>query len=515
MILSYRPARFTALVVALTVAVGGDLRAQGAPVPGDLELTLERMVELGLRDSYQVRQLQLNVERTRSLLEAERARLKSRVQLEVAAPEFQAITQTRWNSDLQRNELVAENSRRWQMDLSVRQPVILFGYPTNGFLSLNNRVYRYNQIDDDGSDIRYYNRYFVGYQQPLFQPNRMKNDLEQAQLNLEDSEFDYQDDVVGMIDDLAGEYYNLVRDAHRRELATTLVDNLQAAVEAARAVAETDPTRAIEVDQVRVELANAMEDRNQAASNLRLQLEGVRQRLRIPASQDVSVSPDLVFRPVQVDATEAIERARTMAPRLHQLEISRRQNEIRLDEVRGNNSFRMNLNFTYGREVQDPRFGNLWTQPRNSYTFDVTATVPIWDWGERQHRVQAQQYALDRSNLSIEDAETQIETNVRSQVLSLQEYQQRLINMQQNLELAAQLTASTLERYRAGDLQLVDLLQTINRQDDTADNFLAAFMGYQQTLRRLQETTFYDFENDMPLVERFGIRPGRSLAGDD
>lgn len=511
MILPYRPGRLMALLVALSVAVSGTALAQGTAPAGDLELTLERMVELGLRDSYQVRQLQLNVERTRSLLEAERAGLKSRVELDVAAPEFQAITQTRWNSTLQQNELIAENSRRWQMDLSVRQPVILFGYPTNGFLSLNNRVYRYNQIDDDESNIRYYNRYFVGYQQPLFQPNRMKNDLEEAQLNLQDSELDYQDDVVGMIDNLAGEYYNLVRDAHRRELASTLVSHLEAAAEAARAVAGASPGRAIEIDQVRVELANALESRDQAASNLRLQIENVRQRLRIPAATNVIVSPELVFRPVQVNVDEAIEMARTLAPRLQQLSISRRENEIRLDEVRGSNSFRMNLNFTYGREVQDPRFGNLWTRPRNSYTFDVTATVPIWDWGQRRHRIQAQQYALDRSDLSIEEAETQIETNVRSQILSLQEYQQRLMNMQQNLELAEQITTSTLERYRSGDVTLVDLLQTINRQDDTADNFLAAYMGYQQTLRRLQEQTFYDFESGMPTVERFNIQPAGAL----
>jgi hypothetical protein len=80
--------------------------------------------------------------------------------------------------------------------------------------------------------------------------------------------------------------------------------------------------------------------------------------------------------------------------------------------------------------------------------------------------------------------------------------------MQENRELARKTTDSTLERYRAGEVTLVDLLQTIDRGSSTAGNFLQAFMGYQETLRRLKELTYYDFEYNMPLVERFAVTAG-------
>ncbi len=484
----------------------GAAAAQTTPAgPAAIELTLERMVELGLRDSYRVRQLRLDVERTRSLLKAAEAGLRSRVDLNVAAPEFQAITENKWNSDLQRNELVAENTRRWQTDLSIRQPVILFGFPTNGTLSLNNRGYRYTQLDGDVSDIRYYNRYFVGYDQPLFQPNRMKNDLEEAQLTLEDSSLRYQGDVVQMIDDLSGNYYQLVQDVHRQQQAADVVRNLEAAFAAAREIAAGVPERALEVDQLQVELANAREDHQQAGSSLRLRIEDLKQRLRLPAGATVTLESSLEVRPVSVDPMRAIELAHTLAPRLRQLDIDVRENEIRLEETRGQDAFRMNIGFTYGREMQDPRFQNLLQEPRNSYTVDVTARVPIWDWGQRRHRVQAQAHALERSRLAIEQAQSEIDTAVRSQVRSLEEYRQRVVNMQENRELARKTTASTLERYRAREVTLVELLQTIDREENTAGNFLVAYMGYQQTLRRLKALTFYDFEHDMPLVERFSV----------
>jgi outer membrane protein len=498
--------KWTMTVAVMVVFLGTATQRLPAQTLGqETELTLDLMVELGLRDSYRVRQLQLDVERTRSLLRAEQAGLKSKVELQLATPDIQTISDYKWNSNLQLNELVAENTRRWQLDLSVRQPVILFGYPTNGVLSFNNRVYRYAQIDDGGTDVRYYNRYFIGYNQPLFQPNSMRNDLEEAELNLENSELRYQQDVLGTIQDLAEDYYDFLEDAYQRQIAANVVGNLERAADATDAVVRADPSRAIELDQMRVELANAREDLSQAGSSLRQREEDIKRRLLIPATQTLFVRPVLEVRPVRVEAERAIELARTLAPRMRQLEINLRKGEIQLDETKGRDSFRMNVGFTYGNEVQNPLISRLFSEPRNSYTLDVNATVPIWDWGQRQQRIKAQEFSVARTELSIEEALADIETDVRTQVRNLDDYESRLMAMQQNLELAQQTTNSMLGRYRTGDVAFVDVTQTLDREINTAENFLDAYMGYQRTLRRLTELTFYDFEYDMPVVERFTI----------
>lgn len=493
--------------LVVTYVAGGVGLAQ-APAVAPVELTLEKMVELGLRDSFRVRQLQLEVERTRSLLSAEQSALKSRVTLNISAPQFQAISDNKWNSTLQRNELVREDTRRYQLDLSIRQPVILFGYPTNGVLSLNNRVYRYTQVDGELQDTQFYNRYFLQYDQPLFQPNRMRNDLEEARLNLERSELKYQSDVVAVIDDLSTDYYDLVSDAYKREAAGAFVQDLDNAIGAARDVVAAAPGRSSEVELLQVELANAREAVSQSTSNLRNREETIKQRLQLPPGTPVSVRPTLDVVPVKVDPEEAVRLASTSTPRVRQLTIGTRENEIRLEETRGQNAFRMNLGLTYGREVEDPRFQNLWEDPRNSYTVAVNATVPIWDWGERRHRIQAQQFSLDRAKLSELQAISEIETEVRNLVTTLQDYTQRLVTMQQTLVLARQLTTSSLSRYRTGDLPLVEMLQAITRESTTSTNYLNAFMGYTRTLRRLKEVTFHDFEMGVSVVQRFGMANG-------
>lgn len=134
-----------------------------------IELTMESTVQMAAEHSFRVRQLQLGIERSRRYLLAEKAELKSRVYVNLRTPEFAAVSEHKWNANLQRDELVRENSRLWQAEFSIRQPVILFGHPTNGYLSLNNRVYRYTQVNG-GRDVSYYNRYFVRSNSRFFLP---------------------------------------------------------------------------------------------------------------------------------------------------------------------------------------------------------------------------------------------------------------------------------------------------------------------------------------------------------
>ena len=58
---------------------------------------------------------------------------------------------------------------------------------------------------------------------------------------------------------------------------------------------------------------------------------------------------------------------------------------------------------------------------------------------------------------------------------------------------------------RAGLISALDLLQSFRRQVDTANNFLDAYLGWRRALLRIQQLTFYDFELDLPLLERFGV----------
>lgn len=471
-----------------------------------LDLTQDRMVNMALNTGYQIQFLDMSVEQTQARLRAERARLRSNVQLDVSAPDLQSVSDNQFDSNLGRNIVVRENSRRWEARLSVRQPVILFGYPTNGYLSLNNRVYRYLQIDDDDDrSLTYYNRYFVRYTQPLFQPNSLKNSLEEAELDLENTEINYYDDMVDLVINASEDYYDLFETSYGQVLLDRHVERLEDALARAQQLVATDSSRAGDLDQISVELANVREDLQRNASDLRRQVSNLRTQLNIPETVELRVDPVMEFEPIELPVDQVIELALDMTPQLRQLEISRREDEIRLEETAGRNAFRVDLEFTYGREMRDPRFAQLLSEPTNSYTVDINAHIPIWDWGERDARIESSRISVRRTDLRIEQAQARIRSGAENEVRNVEELQDRVLTMRENLALAEGLSDTALNRYEVGDSGILDLLQTLRRELDTSRNYLDAYLGWRDSLLELQGMTFYDFEAGMSVIDRYGI----------
>jgi outer membrane protein TolC len=135
----------------------------------------------------------------------------------------------------------------------------------------------------------------------------------------------------------------------------------------------------------------------------------------------------------------------------------------------------------------------------------VDGRIPLWDWGERKHRIEASRVSLAQIELRIEEVEAQIRAAIQNEVRNVSEFQNRALAMQSNLEFSSELSQGTLDGYRAGQVAALDVLQSFRREADTAQNLIDAYMGWRRAIARLQRMTFYDFERDVPVLERFNI----------
>ncbi len=479
------------------------ISAPALPKERTIELTLHSAVRIAMDNSYRIRQLKLGIERTRYWLKAERAGLKSSVYMNVTAPEISNLSEYKWNSTLQRDEMIRQNTQKVQMDLSIRQPVILLGYPTNGYLSLNNTMYRYIQMDEGEQDVSYYNRYFVKFEQPFFKPNTLKNNIEQAELNLQRQELTFLTDQVGYLNTIADSYYNLFRLTYLSIIFDHKIQNLKRVTGFVDRVSREDTTRSIEAIQVQVELANAEERMLQNKSELRLATARLKQTLRIDTEDDIFINPVVKISPIEVDLDQATQYGLTLRPSMRTLDNSRRRDEIDLENVKGWNSFSMNLEMTYGIEKQDETYQYLWEDNENSNSVTLTAYIPLWDWGQRKARIEAYKLDIKRVDLYKEETKTRIESEIKNAISNLEEYQTRALNMQENLDMAIEITDQSIVLYQKGKISLQDLLQNISRQTDTELNFLDAYLGYRRSLLSLMTNTYYDFENQISLLDQF------------
>ncbi len=493
----------SAMAASLALTVGQN----GLHAREMFTLTRESAIERAMASSYNIRQLELGVERSRMWLKAEQAGLKSRVYLNLRLPEFDAVAETKWNSTLQKDEIVRQNTRRWQAQLSVRQPVVLLGYPTNGYLSANNRIYRYLQKEDEGEDVDYYNRLFVEFNQPFLLPNELKNDIEEAELDLEQRELRYIRDRVNLASNISYNFYNLYRRVHREDIYGSRVENLERVTAIAEAFAAADSSRAIEATQARVELANARERYFRNRSDLRMEKMEMKQRLRMTVEDSLIVLHDISITPFEIDPDNAVRQGSMLHPQLRILEINRRKQEIDLNNTKGFDAFHLELNMTYGLEKNHDRYQAMWEEYNNSYSISLSAYIPIWDWGRRESRIEAERIGLRQRELSIEETRISIRSDIMTTITDLEDYQSRALNLEESVKKSRGLIDASISQYQNGVLSLQGLLQVLDRQAETEINFLEAYLGYRRTLQSLESQTCYDYEREQTLLDIYA--PGK------
>ena len=486
-----------ALMMVFEPGLNGDLHGQRV-----LMLDLESAVEIAMGSSYRIKQLEMGIERTRYWLKSRQASLKSKVSMNLRAPEINSISETKWNSTLQRDEIVHSDTRRWQMDLTVSQPLLLFGYPTNGYLSLNNKIYRYAQ-QEEMSEVDYYNRFFIKFRQPFLLPNTLKNNIEDAELDLDRSELDYIRDRVRLLDDIADDYYDLFEVVYRRSIYQNQVDNLERAELIAGDLARDDSNREIEAAQARVELTNVNEQLSKTQSEIRREAARIKQRLQLEYEDSVYIEPTFEIKQINVDVDQAILNGYNLRPSLQRLAITRRMNEIDLNNSKGWDAFHVNLEMTYGLENIDDEFANVWHDYDDSYSISLQAYVPIWDWGRHKAQMDAYKITLKKTDLYIEENRNRIRSDIINAVANLEDYQQRALNMKKSVGSIQEITDFGMDQYSDGVISLQDLMQMISRQQETEKNFLDAYLGYRRSLLSLMVETYYDYENDISLIEKF------------
>jgi len=491
-----------ALIILLLFSLMSILSVRQLKSAEIVHLTLDSAVDIAMGSSYRIKQLEMGIERTRFFLKSRQASLKSRVYMNLQAPEIEAVSETKWNSTLQKDEIVHSNTSRWQMDLSVRQPVLLFGYPTNGYLSLNNKIYRYLQ-ENEGNEVDYYNRYYIKFEQPFFLPNNLKNNIEDAELDLERSELSYIVDRVGLVDEVADDYYDMFEVVYKGDIYNNQVRNLERLLEIVEENAAKDGNRTIEVAQVKVELANARENLLRNQGQIRQEAARIKQRLQMPLEDSVIVEPLVIINRMEINPEQAVEYGYNLSPRLRRLSIDKRKNEIDLNNSKGWDAFHVNLEMTYGLEKQKDEISKIWNEYDGSYSVSLNAYVPIWDWGRRKAQIEAYEISVRSTELYIEETRNNIRSNIINAVANLNEYQSRALNMKESADLVQDISDQGLAQYRSGAISLQDAFQMINRQRETELNFLDAYLGYRRSLISLMIQTYYDYENGISLLEKF------------
>lgn len=200
------------------------------------------------------------------------------------------------------------------------------------------------------------------------------------------------------------------------------------------------------------------------------------------------------------------------SPGLQSLKLDRRRSEINVENQKGNNAFRVNLEMTYELEKQNDQFETIWEKYDHSNSVSINAYIPIWDWRHRNERIQAETVNLKRSELVIEESRESLKQRILNTVTNFNEYLQRCLNRRESLELAENITQYSVDQYKNGEISLPDLLQILNNQEETELKLLDVYLGYKRALLDLKVITYYDFEKNVSVMDQLNLE---NLDNDD
>lgn len=466
------------------------------PTAGQTIISLERAMEIAEKSSPSIQRSLMNIEQYQYSLEAERASLKSRFSLTLDP--FHFSNNRRFDNQFSQwftnREIYSSGTFR------VEQPIL----KTDGTIALFNTLsWRNNRTEIAGfgenANKAFSNNLYLAINQPIFTFNRRKMQLEELELDYENSSLQYAIQRLSLERTITNLFFDVYLAQLNLDIAREELNNTTNNFEVIRNKVEAGLLAEEELFQAELNFANAqlaVQDSELALANAE---EAFKREIGMNLEEDIRLATDLDVKEVVVDLEQAIRYALDSRMELRQREINIQQSYFNLERTKSQNEFRADLQLTLGIFGDDERFSEIYNTPTNNPSVGLSVNIPIFDWGERQARVQAQEVSIRTQQLELSEDQKQIRMDIRQAYRSIQTQMPRIEIARKSVENAERTYEINLERYVNGDLSGIELNQFQNQLSSKKVEYARALINYKTQLLDLKVLTLYDWEKQEPV----------------
>ncbi|MCB0632027.1 MAG: TolC family protein [Saprospiraceae bacterium] len=466
------------------------------PASGQTLISLESAMEIAEKSSPSIQRSLYNIEQYQFSLKAERASLKSRFSLTLNPFNFSNNRQF----DNQFSQWFTNRSLYSSGTLRVEQPIL----KTDGTIALINALsWRSNRTDIAGfgenSNKAFYNNLYLILNQPIFTFNRRKMQLEELELNYENANLQYAIQRLSLEKTITTQFFDVYLSQLNLDIAREELNNTTNNFEIIKNKVEAGLLAEEELFQAELNLASAQLRLQDSELSLANAEETFKREIGMSLDENIRLSTDLDVKEVVVDLDKAINYALDSRMELRQRQISIEQSEFDLIRTRSQNEFRADLELSLGIFGDNERFGDIYNTPTNNPSVGLSLNIPIFDWGERAARVQAQEVAIRSQQLDLQEDQKQIRMEIRQAYRSIQTQMPRIEIARKSVENAERTYDINLERYINGDLSGIDLQQFQNQLSTQKIEYARALINYKTQLLDLKILTLFDWEKQEPV----------------
>jgi outer membrane protein TolC len=434
--------------VLLPVVTGSFISAQEA-------ITIEKALDIAEENNPILRRTKLNLERSQLNLVAQRASLKSQFSLNLNPVNYNK--NRRFDNRL--SQWYTNESFNSSGTFQVAQPILL----TDGVVSLINTFgWQNNSSLVEGLSNRnraFSNDLYLQLTQPIFTYNHRKMELKRIEFDYENAGISYALQRLNTERNITNQFYAVYMAQNNLEISREEFENAKQSYEIIKNKVEADLSAKEELYQAEVNLATAQSSMEERIVSLENAKDVLKQSLGMSLNDSIEVITVVNVNPVLINLENAINKGLASRMELRQREIDIELAELQMIQTKSLNEFKGDISLSIGIIGDHERFGNIYDNPTQNPRVAISFTVPIFDWGEKKARVQAQKTAQTIAKLDQQDEKIDVELNIR-------QVWRRLENLHTQIDIAeksvrnAQLTYDlNLTRYREGDLTGMEISQ--------------------------------------------------------
>ncbi len=459
--------------------------------------TLDESIEVAQTNSPDIKKSNLNLYSNQKSLDAQRKGMKSRIDLNVVP------------IDYYRNRVYEPIIAQWNTyedltsyaNLSISQPIAA----TDGTISLNNRFgYRDSHTEfQDQSFTSFSNYLYLQFDQPIFTYNRIKLDVRELELNLENAQISNALQMLTLERTVTQSFYSLYQRQNDLEIAQDEFDNQKISYEITQIKVEADLLAKEELYQAELNFSTSRSTLENAQVLLDNTADDFKLLVGIDVYEEIAVDVDIKFITHEVNLRQAIDHGLSNRMELRQRNIDIDRSLFEITRTKGLNEFKGSVALSLGvfgdNEVATNVYRNVETTPR----FALSFSIPIWDWGENKARMEASDANLKINEIDLEVQQNDIIVSIRKVYRNLQNLENQIVIAEQNVKNAQITYEINLERYKNGDLTSFDLGRFQNQLSSKKTAQADALINYKMELLNLKILSLYDFEKQEPVITKF------------
>jgi len=457
-------------------------------------LTLEKALETAMANSPDIKRTELDLVQSRESLNAQKAALKSNFSLR--------INPFSYNSDRTFNSLFSiwntNKTTTSSSTFTISQPVTW----SDGTLALiNNFSWQDSYSEFKGERNKTYNNnLYLSFQQPLFTYNRTKLQLQQLELNMENTQYSYAIQKLSLEQEVTQSFYDVYQRKMDLDIAIEEQNNQKTSYDIIKNKVDAGLSAAEELYQAELNLANSQLSVQNQQESLDNALDSFKLLLGISILDSIDVSTDVQMKTVSVDLDKAITNGLQNRMELSQREISIQNALFNLTQVSAQNEFKGSLTLSYGVIGTDEQLNNVFEAPTKKQTVGLTFDIPLWDWGEKKARIKSSQAAVSKQRAFLNDDKNNINLAIRRAYRNLRKLVNQISIAEQNVRNAQLTYEINLERYKNGDLTSMDLNLYQAQLSQKKMGYIQNLINYKLALLNMKILSLWDFEKNQPVL---------------